>query len=63
MENDYYNLVVIVITRYEVTKTKIELTNSMEKKGNSSMYTKMVIKYLNLAATYHNLEDICQKVS
>ena len=30
---------------------------------NSSMYAKMVIEHLNLTATSHDLEEICQEIS
>ena len=63
MAKDYYNLVVTVIARYEVTKTETELVKIMTKKANSLMYTKMVIEHLNLTATSHDLEEICQEIS
>ena len=63
MVNDYYNLVVMIMARYEVDKSDMDLIKIMAKKVNSLMYAKMVIKHLNQDATQHNLEELCGKIS
>ena len=64
MANNYYNLVVMVMARYEIDKkSETELINIMATKVNSLMYAKMVIEHLNQDATHHNFEELCGKIS
>ena len=63
MANDYYNLVVMVMARYEVDKSDMDLIKIMAKKVNSPMYAKMVIEHLNQTATQHDLEELCGEIS
>ena len=51
MANDYYNLVVMVMARYEVDKSDTDLIKIVAKKVNSLMYAKMVIEHLNQNGT------------
>ena len=63
MVNDYYNLVVMIMARYEVDKSDTDIVQIMAKKVNSSMYAKMVIKHLNQTVTQHDLEELCGEIS
>ena len=62
--NEYYNDVVAVQARFEVTKTEMDLVKVMAKKVTNETYAKMIVDHLDAHATTPcDLEDLCDKIS
>ena len=59
---DYYNDVVAVCSRYDVSKTETDLVKQLAKKVTSSVYAKMIIDHLDNGAVNHSLEKICEDI-
>ncbi len=62
--NEYYNDVVAVQARFEVTKTEMDLVKVMAKKVTNETYAKMIVDHLDAHATTPcDLEELCDKIS
>ena len=59
---DYYNEVVAITARFDVTRSETELIRMMAKKVSNSMFAKLIIKHLTLTANHHNLETLCNEI-
>jgi hypothetical protein len=57
---DYYNDVIGVTARFEVTKTDIELIKVMAKKCKNPLYANMILQHL--AGTAQDFEAICETI-
>ena len=57
---DYYNCVVAVTARFDVTRTDTRLIRMMAKKVSSSMFAKLIIQDITQTATSHDLKTICK---
>ncbi len=59
---EYYNDVVAVCARYEVSKSQTDLVKLLAKKVTSPVYAKMIIDHLNKGSVNHSLEEICEEI-
>jgi hypothetical protein len=57
---DFYNDIIGVTARYEVTKSDIELIKIMAKKCKNPLYANMILQHL--AGTAHDFEAICETI-
>ena len=59
---DYYNEMVAVTARFDVTRSETELIRMMAKKVSSSMFAKLIIEHLTQTANHHDLETLCNEI-
>ena len=57
---DYYNDIIGVTARFEVTKSDTELINVMAKKCKNPLYANMILQHL--AGTTQDFEEICETI-
>lgn len=61
--NDYYNDIVAVLARFDVTKSDTDLIKIMAKKVNSQVYASEILKHLSDTSNPDDLENMCEEIA
>ena len=62
-ENDYYNDIVTVTARHEMTKSDTDLIKIMSTKVQSTVFADKILRHLDSAVVPNDLENICNDIA